>query len=113
MRGGLEVDSRGDNAALMLAAMPCSSPFSQTPENKSHNMRNNSCTVRRMCEYRDVTNPNTMNKLFNIINAAGAVIYTNLQRSTWHQGFDWDHMKLTGHVTDSIIKFKGWKAVPA
>jgi len=53
---------------LMLAAMPCSSPFSQTPENKSQNVRNSSCAVRRMCEYRDVTNPNIMtNEIQNII----------------------------------------------
>lgn len=66
-----------------------------------------------MCDNGNVTKPNTMNKLFNIINTAGTVIYTNLQRSTWHQGYDWDYLNLAGHVTDSIIKAEGWKAIPA
>ena len=35
-------------------------PVFQRSENKSHNMRNSSCPVRIMCEYRDVTKPNTM-----------------------------------------------------
>ena len=51
--------------------MDCAALFVPVPhdvENKSQNVRNSSCAVRRICEYRDVTNPNIMtNEIQNII----------------------------------------------
>ena len=39
-------------------------PVLHDVENKSHNMRNSSCSVRRMCETRDVTKTNTMKAIY-------------------------------------------------
>lgn len=63
-----------------LPAAPSSSPFSQAPKNKSHNMRNSSCAVRIMCEYRDVTNPSIMtNEIQNIIAEIKALTARNAE----------------------------------
>lgn len=46
---------------------------------------------------------------FNITDANGRVIYKNLVRSTQLCGYDWNDN--AGHVTDSTIRFEGWKVV--
>lgn len=51
-----------------------------------------------------------MPQRFNIADLSGKLIYTNLVRASWFQGYDWNDNY--GHICDSLIRINKWKVIP-